>query len=156
VTVVRGPTLENVTVKSAAFIDHTDTQSGNFRYGLAMRASGEQYYAFTISPRTETWQILKHSADGFQVLAEGTSDSIQSATTVNKLKVDAKGSDFAFSINDEAVAQVTDPDYASGEVGFFVETFDESLSIAFPSYLDQLTSMVSVYTRVPHYGPAKR
>jgi len=40
------------------------------------------------------------------------------------LRVDAQGSNFFFHINDQLVGQVTDPDYASGEVGFYVESFD--------------------------------
>jgi hypothetical protein len=38
--------------------------------------------------------------------------------------VDAQGPDFAFHINDKLVGQVSDADYASGEVGFFVQTLD--------------------------------
>ena len=40
------------------------------------------------------------------------------------LRVDAQGSNFSFSINDQLVGQVTDADYATGEVGLFVQTFD--------------------------------
>ncbi|HEY6073887.1 MAG TPA: hypothetical protein VIV15_10945, partial [Anaerolineales bacterium] len=35
--------------------------TGDFRYGLAFRRSGDQYYAFTISPRTKQWYVLKSS-----------------------------------------------------------------------------------------------
>ncbi|MGZ9222916.1 MAG: hypothetical protein ACXW4Q_12480, partial [Anaerolineales bacterium] len=34
---------------------------GDFRYGLAFRRSGDQYYAFTVSPRTKKWFVLKSS-----------------------------------------------------------------------------------------------
>jgi hypothetical protein len=40
--------------------------------------------------------------------------------------VDAQGSSFLFHINDQLVAEVTDSDYASGEVGFYVESFDSA------------------------------
>ena len=40
------------------------------------------------------------------------------------LRVDAQGSNFSFSINDQPVSQVTDADYATGEVGLYVQTFD--------------------------------
>ena len=45
-------------------------------------------------------------------------------TLADVLRVDAQGSNFSFSINDQLVSQVTDADYATGEVGFFVQTFD--------------------------------
>ena len=35
--------------------------TGDFRYGIAFRRSGDQYYAFTISPRTKKWYVLKSS-----------------------------------------------------------------------------------------------
>jgi formylglycine-generating enzyme required for sulfatase activity len=42
--------------------------------------------------------------------------------------VDAKGSDFVFNINGQPVTQVSDKDYTSGQVGFFVQTDDETLA----------------------------
>ncbi len=98
--------------------------TGDFRYGLAFRRSGDQYYAFTISPRTKNWYVLKSSPNELAVLAEGTEDSIHDLDTADALRVDAQGSNFFFHINDKLVSQVTDSDYADGEVGFYVETFD--------------------------------
>src|SRR5215211_6678201 len=98
--------------------------TGDFRYGLAFRRSGDQYYAFTISPRTKKWFVLKNSPSALTVLAEGTDDNINELDTDDTLRVDAQGSDFVFHLNDEVVGQVTDADYATGEVGFYVETFD--------------------------------
>ena len=97
---------------------------GDFRYGLAFRRSGDQYYAFTISPRTKKWYVLKNSPSQLTVLAEGTDDSIHALDTDDTLRVDAKGSDLYFHINDHQVSQVSDSDYPAGEIGFYVETFD--------------------------------
>jgi hypothetical protein len=115
-------------VETEVFVDHTDTESGDFRYGLAFRRSGDEYYAFTVSPRTKTWYVLKSSPSGLEVLAEGPQDSIQGLTASDTLRIEATGSEFTFHINGQAVAQISDPDYASGDVGFIVETFDESLA----------------------------
>jgi hypothetical protein len=40
------------------------------------------------------------------------------------LRVDAQGQNFVFHINDQLIGEVTDPDYASGEIGLYVESFD--------------------------------
>ena len=96
-------------------------QTGDFRYGLAFRRSGDQYYAFTISPRTKKWFVLKNSPSQLTVLAEGTDDNIHELDKDDTLRVDAQGSNFIFHINDEVVGQATDSDYASGEIGFYVE-----------------------------------
>src|SRR5690349_19054946 len=100
------------------------SQTGDFRYGLAFRRSGDQYYAFTISPRTKKWFVLKNSPSALTVLKEGTDDNIHELDKDDSLRVDAQGSNFVFHINDEVVAQVSDAEYASGEVGFYVESFD--------------------------------
>ena len=110
--------------------------TGDFRYGIAFRRSGDQYYAFTISPRTKKWYVLKNSPSKLEVLSEGTDDSIHDIDTDDTLRVDAQGSSFVFHINDKLIGQVTDTDYASGEVGFYVESFD---STATHIHFDKLT-----------------
>jgi hypothetical protein len=97
---------------------------GDFRYGLAFRRAGDQYYAFTISPRTKKWFALKSSPSGLEILQEGVEENIHDLDVDDLLRVDAQGSNFFFHINDQLVGQVSDPDYASGEVGFYVESFD--------------------------------
>ena len=99
-------------------------KTGDFRYGLVFRRSGNQYYAFVVSPRTKSWSVLKSSPSGLVELKKGSNDSIQGLTAEDTLRVDAKGSNFFFHINDQAVGQVSDADYANGEVGFLVETLD--------------------------------
>jgi hypothetical protein len=100
--------------------------TGDFRYGLAFRRSGDQYYAFTVSPRTKKWFVLKNSPSALTVLAEGTDGNLHELDQDDTLRVDAQGSNFIFHINDEMVGQVSDPDYAKGEIGFYVESFDSA------------------------------
>jgi Bacterial SH3 domain len=100
--------------------------TGDFRYGLAFRRSGDQYYAFTISPRTKKWFVLKSSPSGLTVLEEGTDEHLHELDNDDALRVDAQGPNFLFHLNDQLVGQVTDPDYASGEIGFYVESFDSA------------------------------
>ena len=133
-TVFRGMNFGDASVETTALVDHTTTDSGGYRYGLALRRSGDQYYVFAVSPRTKSWQIAKHASQGVTVLAEGSVDTLQGfapkGVTPDKkddLRVDAVGSDFAFFINGHDVAHVNDADYATGDVGFFVETLDEPL-----------------------------
>jgi hypothetical protein len=138
------PGFDTVTVEADVLIDHTDTEDGDFRYGLLLRRMAEnQFYAFTISPRNQTWQILKSTPAELEVLAQGEISNLRGLAPpgvtpdkTDKLQVDANGSDFVFQINGQAIAQVSDPDYATGEVGFFVETFDETLVHA---HYDKLT-----------------
>lgn len=117
--------FEDVTIELKVMTASAKTATtGDFRYGLAFRRSGDQYYAFTISPRTKTWSVLKSSPSGLTVLTEGTDDDIHDLDTDDTLRVDLQGSNFAFHINDQYVGQASDTDYASGEVGFYVESFN--------------------------------
>ena len=97
---------------------------GDFRYGLVFRRSGDNYYAFTISPRTKKWEVLKSSSNGLESLQEGVEEGIHELDVDDILRVDLQGSNFFFHINDKMVGQVTDPDYASGEVGLYAQSFD--------------------------------
>jgi formylglycine-generating enzyme required for sulfatase activity len=132
----RQPNFDDTTVEAEVQVDHTDTESGDFRYGLALRRMSEdQFYAFTISARAGKWFVLKSSADGLEVLAEGEVDTLRgfapqgfTPETPDILRVDAGGDKFVFHINGEPVVEVADSDYTSGEIGFFVENFDETLA----------------------------
>ena len=123
------PIFEDATVEIKVFTDLDNTsEGGDYLYGLVLRRSGDQYYAFTISPPTKKWYVLKSSLNALEVLREGSDDSIQgvSLETQDTLRVDAKGSSFFFHINDKLVEQFSDSDYTSGEVGFYVQTFDRT------------------------------
>jgi hypothetical protein len=109
---------------------------GDFRYGLAFRRSGDQYYAFVISPRTKQWTVLKSSPSGLETLAEGTEAGIHDIDVNDALRIDVQGSNFLFHLNDTLISQVTDADYTGGEIGFYVETFDSPQSHI---HFDQLT-----------------
>jgi hypothetical protein len=130
------PSFSNVTVETEALVDHTDTGSGDFRYGLVLRrAAPDQYYAFTVSSRQGSWQVLKRTPAGLETLAEGQVDTLRGFAPVgftpdktDLFRVEAQGPDFLFAINGQEVAEVSDSDYQSGEVGFFVETLDETLA----------------------------
>jgi hypothetical protein len=127
-TVVAVPeqSFDDFVAEAEVFVSQENTApSGNFRYGLVVRRAGEQYYGFRISPHTKTWSVLKSSPSGVKVLLdEGTEDSIQGLEGADTLRVDAEGPDFTFYINGRLVSRVKDADYISGEVGFFVQTFD--------------------------------
>jgi hypothetical protein len=117
--------IDDATIELQVFTNSGKTApEGDFRYGLALRRSGDQYYAFTISQRTKKWYVLKSSPNELVTLQEGTESSINDLDVSDLLRVDAQGSNFFFHINGRLVAQITDPDYASGEVGFYVESFD--------------------------------
>jgi hypothetical protein len=115
------------TVEVHALVEPNNTaKDGDFRYGLVLRRAGSRFYAFTVSPRTGTWAVLKNSPSGLTELAKGTSDAIHGLTADDMLRVDARGPDLAFQINGQPLGRASDPDYTDGEVGFYVETFDST------------------------------
>jgi hypothetical protein len=127
-TVVFEPEKRNfsdVTIEVKVFaVGSRTAPDGDLSFGLAFRRSGDQYYAFTISPRTKKWYVLKSTPNALIVLSEGSEEGIHDLDGEDILRVDAQGSDFSFHINDRLVAQITDPDFVSGEVGLYAQTFD--------------------------------
>ena len=99
---------------------------GDYRYGLAFRRSGDNYYAFTISPTTKKWEVLKSSPSGVSILKEGVDKGIHDLDVDDLLRVDIQGSNFSFSINDGLVTQVTDADYPEGEIGLYTENLSNT------------------------------
>ncbi len=125
-TAFRDSSVSDVSLEANVFVDSTDTPDGNFRYGLAARRNGDSYYAFTVSPRTNTWAIFKSSPDGLETLAEGEITTLQnSADAPDLLRADLSGNTLFFYINGELITQLTDSSYSNGEIGFFVQTLDE-------------------------------
>lgn len=122
-----GGNFDNIGIETNVFVDSTDTETGNFRYGVIARRNGDNFYAFTVAPRSKEWAILKAGASGLQILDRGSIDSLtNSADNPDTLRVDASGSNLLFSINGELITILSDNSYSNGDIGFYVETFDES------------------------------
>ena len=118
-------TYSDVTIEVKAFTASSKTaESGDFSFGPVFRRSGDQYYAFTISQRTKKWYVLKSTPNSLMILAEGDDEDIHDPDVEDILRVDAQGANFSFYINNRLVSQVTDEEYAVGEIGLFVQTFD--------------------------------
>jgi hypothetical protein len=134
-----GQKVEVITPKDAKYGDvnvdlkalAVTAKSGDFHYGLAFRKFGEDYYAFAVSPSTKRWYVFKSSAAGLQTLKEGTNDGIQGMETEDTLRVVAKRDVFTFYINGTLVYQMTDPDYAEGEVALFAQTLDSPSALIY-------------------------
>jgi hypothetical protein len=117
--------FEDATVEVKALANSKKTAAtGDFIYGPTFRRAGDQYYAFAISPRSKKWFVLKSSPNKLITLLQGSDPSLHDADADDILRVDAKGSTFYFHINGRLVGQVSDSEYASGEIGFYVQTFD--------------------------------
>ncbi|RMG92654.1 MAG: hypothetical protein D6706_16480, partial [Chloroflexi bacterium] len=115
-TVFREQPLENFMAEAGIFISSTNTETGNFAYGLTLRHNGNDFYAILIFPRTQTWQIVKSTGEGLRLMAEGTESSIDSfseATQV-RLYVIAQGTEMVYFVNGRLVARLTDSDYPTG------------------------------------------
>ena len=97
-----------------------------------------------------------------EVLAEGPLGALQGVAPpgvtpdkLDTLRVDAVGPNFAFTINGQDITRVSDTDYASGDVGFFVETFDESLAhVHYDSLAIRTPQAVAAVETIPTAVPA--
>lgn len=126
-SVYRDIELDYFMAQAEIFIADTGSEEGDFRYGLAFRGVEQDFYAFVISARTKSWQVLKSTRNGLALMAEGNNDTIRGDTqeTRDRLFVIANGPQFAFFINGELVSRLSDSDYSTGKIGFIVENFDE-------------------------------
>lgn len=120
-----GADLIDFTAEADIFIEATGGETGNFEYGLAFRRQGDNYYTFSVDPRTQRWIAQRVTGDEVTQLAEGTDTSIARAKDINQLRVDAQGSQFVLSINGQAVSLIEDNNFSNGDFGFYIRTIDE-------------------------------
>jgi hypothetical protein len=132
------------------FVAATNTEVGRFRYGLLFRDNGSEFYAFTISPRDQSWQVLKGTAEGMALMDSGTGSSIQGGTPAarDRLFVVANGPRLSFFLNGGLVSTVTDSTLTGGHIGFIVQTLDETYA---HTHYDDIT----VWQLPPNLAPVE-
>jgi hypothetical protein len=127
-----GRVYEDVNIDVRALIESAG--SGDFRYGILFRRTGNQFYAFAISPGTDTWYFLKNSANGLDVLKDGIDRRMRGLEGQDTLRVESYGPIFLLYINGRFIDWVSDAEYTRGEGGLFVESLDASgVTIGFNS-----------------------
>jgi hypothetical protein len=133
----------NATVETAVYVDSTDTETGRFRYGLVVRAHGadraplagagperpENFFAFVIDPRAGKWQLIHEDTRPLLTLLEGDAPNLSGfdARSPDVLRLEMRGDQLDLFINGAwLVTYDTRGYHLTGDVGFFVETFDET------------------------------
>ena len=97
-------------------------------YGVLFRMQNpQQFYRFEITG-DGTYILERHDEDGSRALFMGDwrdADAInQGINVVNRLGVQAQGSEISLLVNDVLLFQVTDDAYSSGYIGLDAGTFD--------------------------------
>ncbi|MDH4146202.1 MAG: Hsp70 family protein [Acidimicrobiia bacterium] len=141
---VGGFNYADAMIETAAYVDKTDTQDKRFRYGLVFRADGPlrdpvsgqgtqrpaNFYAFTVDPRAGEWEVVHEDSLPLRTVAKGkvpASFNGFDLTAADKLGVEMRGSKIVLWINGESVGEIDTRGYhLQGDLGFYVETFDES------------------------------
>lgn len=96
-------------------------QAGGF-YGLVLRASGKQFYAFVIDEQRQAMAFLLWTGEAWQELLPWKSAEIlqKDAGTPRRLSVRLVGQHFWLYINDVLVGAVEDSTLPSGQVGLIM------------------------------------
>ncbi|MFL7840456.1 MAG: family 16 glycoside hydrolase [Candidatus Promineifilaceae bacterium] len=112
-------------------------------YGVLFRMQNpQQFYRFEITG-DGTYTLERHDADGSRTLFMGDwqdADSInQGLNVVNRLGVEAEGSNIAILVNGVVLNQVSDETYSSGYIGLDAGTFDiVPIQVAFDNLVIRL------------------
>ncbi len=140
-----GLNYANIAIEAKAYIDKTADTTGQYRYGIVLRADGpmtapprgvggpdrpRDFYAFVINPLVGKWQLLHADTLPFRVVAEGPlpAVTVTDSARPDAVKVVANGSDFTLLVNGAEVGHYDTHGYhLSGDVGMYAETLDEPL-----------------------------
>jgi formylglycine-generating enzyme required for sulfatase activity len=102
--------------------------TGDFRMGLALTETDQRYYALLVSPINKSWFVVKGLDDAIALIDSGEEESIQGFTeeTEDRLAVVANQHEYSFFVNGRLVNTMYDTEYALNEVGFVIQTLDET------------------------------
>ncbi|MFN0028953.1 MAG: SUMF1/EgtB/PvdO family nonheme iron enzyme [Acidimicrobiales bacterium] len=141
-----GYSFRDVIVETHVHVDGTLSAGGRVRYGLVVRASGDfrappntggparvaNFMAFTIDPRAGRWELLIEGDQALRVLQSGALPAGVRGfdrARPDALSVQNKGTVVTVSVNGTAVSTFdTGVIENSGDIGFFVETIDETFA----------------------------
>lgn len=103
-------------------------------YGVLLRMDGDQhFYAFSIS--ADGYARVARYADGQWTLLSPDwfpHPAILQGIANNRLDLEARGAEFAFRVNGEQVAAISDAALSSGDVGLYAGAFNEAgVQVAF-------------------------
>ncbi len=97
-------------------------------FGLICRYVDESNFYFFLATSDGYYAVGKNGASGQSLIGSEyfvETDQVRSGNAVNRLRADCVGSTLTFFINGTQVAQVTDSEHTSGDVGVMAGTFDE-------------------------------
>lgn len=101
--------------------------SNDFPFGIVLRRSGENYYAFEVDARGD-WAFFKSetNATRYVKLRDFTANAAirKGLNASNALKVVARDNMFSCYVNGTLVGQVTDSSYTNGQVGLISEKYE--------------------------------
>ena len=128
----------NFVMETGVFVDraNTDNQNGNFRYGLCIQVSDEEFYAFLVSAKDQKWQVMKGmlksgavigDSSDLDMLASDSDSSIRGASEdeEDRLTVIANEKEFSYYVNGNLVYVLNVDDRQKVKIGFIVETLDD-------------------------------
>ena len=139
-----GFNFADAVVEAPVFVDAVDLVNGGFRYGLVVRADGAQrsprtgdgplrptnFHALVIDPLSERWELVHDDALPLRTVASGPiPGGVKGvdASSPDVLKIEMDGSILRMFINGESVGDYdTRGFHLAGDIGFFVESFDQS------------------------------
>jgi formylglycine-generating enzyme required for sulfatase activity len=144
VVALGGFDFPDAVVEAAAHVDKTATTTGRFRYGVMVRAFGslrpplsgsgnprpQDYYALVVDPRSNRWDLLHEDNRPQRSVVGGTLPAplrVTDAAKPDLIRVETRGTKLDLFVNDQKVGQYDTGGYhMSGDIGFYVETLDET------------------------------
>jgi hypothetical protein len=109
------------------------------RFGLICRYQDEQNYYFFIVSSDGYYGVGKVKENHLSLIGMSEmqpSNAVQMGTTMNHLRADCIGDQLFFYVNGRLLTQVSDSDFASGDVGILAGTFDQSgVDVVFDNFV---------------------
>jgi len=95
-------------------------------YGITLRTNGDKnsFYYFGINDTNQEYAFFIYQNDKWTKILDWTYNTTIMPDKINRIEVNASGSNFAFSINGTVVGQANDARLSSGQLGILAELYD--------------------------------
>ncbi|MEP7199295.1 MAG: hypothetical protein ABI874_05700, partial [Chloroflexota bacterium] len=133
-------------------------------YGIVFRMTddGKSFYGFTLTRdgKYTVWRCespCTDSTDFVDLISYTVSNAVKAGTATNHIKIVAQGNQIAMYVNDQWLNTVTDSTFASGTLGFFLNSRDPNGKAAFDNLtVSQINGRLTLPKGVPTAAPTPK
>ena len=131
------PGIPSISDFDTSFDVKGSSVAGDADFGIGFRIlDADNYYTFVINDASRYFSVRRIRYNVWSTLVDWKYDTVINSAGYNHLAISARGSTFAFYINDTLVSTIADSAISSGYIGIISEIYNgNNVSISFDNFV---------------------